>query len=314
MKPNFRQLNLRKVLIITFMVVFFQSNVRAQSIQSSMLTIQIDSTSGYDAMVWWSDNLGYNDLNYGDDERILVHAWTNSGEPDLSRSLLYFDLTKLPSNAIVDSVYLSIYNNPTTASFKGEHQYESGNKCRIGRITSIWKEDEVTWNDQPTYDYGNEVSRGTSIYKNEDYTDMNVTVLTKEMLAKPSNSFGYVVSLETEEKYRALVFASSEFTDSTRWPKLGVYYHVSSSSVRLIERPEMVLFPNPSSTVLTLQLPQNISQEGSVEVYDALGQLVLKKECSDELTINISALTAGSYSLLFTAKDHQWHGRFVRME
>lgn len=65
----------------------------------------------------------------------------NEAEEQYNASLVYFDISSIPSNAEINSAHLSLYNIA-----------ESGDvSIRIGRLSStpIWLEDELTWNNMP---------------------------------------------------------------------------------------------------------------------------------------------------------------------
>ncbi len=53
---------------------------------------------------------------------------------------------------------------------------------------------------------------------------VDVTQMVKRMVANPSKNYGFKMRLVTEDTYRSMVFASSEYSDSTKRPKLTVRY------------------------------------------------------------------------------------------
>ena len=56
------------------------------------------------------------------------------------------------------------------------------------------------------------------------------------------------------------------------------------------------VFPNPNTGVLNIALPASISQNSTLEIYDAIGKLVVKHTLTNELnSVNISDLTNGIY-------------------
>jgi len=186
------------------------------------LVLQPDSTLGKDAMVW-EDNgrYGNTDKNYGQDDRLLMHAGTNNGIPDFTRSLIDFDLDQVPSGAVISSAKLTLYNNPTTHSFDGKHRNESSGY--VQRVTSDWEERVVNWNNQPSYSAQNKVSY-SSLTGNENLEDLDVTALVRDMLADPENSYGFMLRLQTEQRYRAAVFASSDHSNADLHPKLEITF------------------------------------------------------------------------------------------
>ena len=58
----------------------------------------------------------------------------------------------------------------------------------------------------------------------------------------------------------------------------------------------IAVYPNPSNGVLNIALPASISQNATLEIYDAIGKLVVKQTLTNELnSVNISDLTNGIY-------------------
>ena len=56
------------------------------------------------------------------------------------------------------------------------------------------------------------------------------------------------------------------------------------------------VYPNPNSGIINISLTAELSKNTSVEVYDAIGKLVVKQSITNELsTINISNLDNGIY-------------------
>ena len=89
--------------------------------------------------------------NYGLVPFLNMHAWTNSGTAVNQRSLINFDLSVIPLNAIIQSASLFLYVDMNLNTFPGGHQQLSGsNESIIERITDNWNESSVTWNIQPS--------------------------------------------------------------------------------------------------------------------------------------------------------------------
>lgn len=80
----------------------------------------------------------------------------------------------------------------------------------IRRITSPWIEDSVIWFTQPTYTTINEVVLPPSVGPYDDYLNMDVTQLVRDMNQDPQNSYGFMFGLLDEHYYSSLVFTSSD--------------------------------------------------------------------------------------------------------
>jgi hypothetical protein len=230
---------------------------------------------GKDAMVWNAPGHPNGLTNYGLHEAMGPHAWTNQGIPDTSRSLLQFDLTGIPANAVITSAALSLYNNPTTPFAQGEHSWLSGpNSALIQRITSFWDERTVTWMTQPASTTVNEVWLPASTGIHQDYPAIDVTQLVTDMYNNPFSSFGFMVRLEFEQHYRALVFASNNAADETKHPWLDVCYSVPDA-VYAVDRPDFYAYPNPAQRSLYLKPNSKLHSGFTAALYNLFGEIVL---------------------------------------
>ena len=69
------------------------------------------------------------------------------------------------------------------------------------------------------------------------------------------------------------------------------------TSINEILENSISVYPNPNNGILNINLTSELAQNSSLEVYDALGKLVVKQVLANELnTINISNLNNGIYT------------------
>lgn len=159
-------------------------------------------------------------VNYGSHIDYMAQAWTIGGQVTIVRSLIEFDLSSIPSNAVILDAKLSLYYSYLSPN--GDHQ--GANDSYIQRITSSWNENTVTWNTQPTTTSSNQKYLSQTVSNTQDFTNINVTNLVSDMIGNPTSSFGFMIRLVTEQTYRRLTFASSDYPDSLRRPKLVITY------------------------------------------------------------------------------------------
>lgn len=202
---------------LTFIFLLGWGNAFAQH----ALILQPDPECGKDALLHGliSEKL----VNYGNNAQFMSNAWTYGGTPGVVRSVVEFNLSSIPSGALIDSAYLSLYawGLPTGS---GPHSSLTGsNVAWLRRVVSPWSENTVTWNTQPSSTLINQVSVPASAAPSEDYR-ISVTSLVQDMIINPSGSFGFMILLQTESYYRRLNFCSSDHSDSLKRPKLEVYY------------------------------------------------------------------------------------------
>ena len=68
------------------------------------------------------------------------------------------------------------------------------------------------------------------------------------------------------------------------------------------------LIPNPSSSILKIDYPQNITME-NIQVYSNLGQLVLE---SQNPLLNVSSLSNGIYYITISTSEGSFHKKFIK--
>ncbi|MDX5325128.1 MAG: PKD domain-containing protein [Bacteroidota bacterium] len=183
--------------------------------QTDSLILRPNSLQGKDAMIWSVNG----NSNYGNSPDAVWTAWTYSGSPSIKRFLLEFDLSSLPMGTIIDSAILFLYNNPTASSHNGQHS--GSNQFNVRRLTSSWSESVVNFNNQPTSTGRNEVVVPATVSNSQDFK-VQVGSMVQEMI--DSSNYGFLLKMDVESPYRAIVCASSDHTDPNLRPMLKIYY------------------------------------------------------------------------------------------
>jgi len=99
------------------------------------------------------------------------------------------------------------------------------------------------------------------------------------------------------------VFADESF--------VATFQLTPSSDVSTIPSSSVKVYPNPSSTALTIELTN--AESGLVEAYTVDGKMVMQANISSmKSTLDISNLTNGIYSLKCIQDDKVEVGRFVK--
>lgn len=192
------------------------------------LTLQPNGVQGMDALIDSKSNA--KNTNFGTIQDFASWSWTISGDSTKVRSLIQFDFSSIPVNATLNSAQLSLWCNTTSAVT----QLHSGlNESYIQRIINPWKEDSVTWNNQPATTTVNQVLLPTSISASQNYLSIDVTNLILDMKNNPGAGYGMMLKLATELNFRSMIFASSDHPDPTKRPKLEICYTLPAPPIVL---------------------------------------------------------------------------------
>ena len=188
------------------------------------LTLQPGITDGKDADV----SSYVPTANAGNGTSMNPWGWTQGGVLNVKRSFVGFDLSTIPTNAIIDSAYFSLYFSQTFLDtypgFVTGHVGE--NSLFIKRITSAWTESGITWDTQPTTSDINQLLIPAATNERQNYLKINVRNLIADMTLNPTTSHGFMIRHQAEDPYKVTVLTTSEDPTPSIRPKLQVYYHL----------------------------------------------------------------------------------------
>jgi len=239
----------------------------------SCVHYQYASCNGIDAMVASCVPCGYDTMNSGDAPEIDAIAWTNLGNISNARSLLYWDLTAIPSNATIGSAYVSLFtwNSPSN----GQHSPMTGpNDAYLNRVTSAWNENTVTWNIMPSVSALNQAYLPASVSVTQDYLNIDVTAMVQDMVTNPATNFGFMLQLVDENFYRKLIFASSDHGDPAKHPRIDICYSTPNAVPAVVPAAHLEVTQDFYSGTVTVTSAGNFEPGTSFLVYDAQGRLV----------------------------------------
>ncbi len=168
------------------------------------------------------NNTGINngDANSPD---FVCAAWTMGGQPITSRSIVKFDLSTIPSNAIIISAKLTLYSNPTPLNGDLVHaNYGTDNSMYIQRVTSNWVAASTVWLNQPSTTTADQVSIPHTPLSSLDLIDIDVKNLVAAMVS--TNNYGFLIRLQNETAYNDRDFSSSKYSNAAKHPTLVVTY------------------------------------------------------------------------------------------
>ncbi len=261
---------------------------------STCITLQPD-TSGKDAFVTSllpTTNLG----TYAELDAI---SWTNGGTPFNSRGLIQFNLSSIPTSAVVTSAVLSLYGDTSTSNSEGS---SGSNAAYLKMITSTWQENTVTWNNQPTTSTTNQVTLAQSTSTSQNYPSINVLNFVQNWVTSPTTNYGMMLQLQTEATLRSLVLCSSDYPHPGQHPKLVVCYNTATAiknNSSLVS--DINIYPNPVNTNLTISLGSSLKANNTdISIMNVLGQSFNQSitKLDNLIQVNTESLATGNYVIL----------------
>ncbi|MBK7850661.1 MAG: DNRLRE domain-containing protein [Bacteroidetes bacterium] len=218
------------------------------------------------------------DSNFANHEEFSGDAWTCNGNPCTGRGLLYFDIHQIPTNAVVLNANLSLYANPTPVNGNGVSM-QGNNQAELLRVVDPWQENSVTWNTAPTTSNQNSVTLAQSTSSFQDYLNIDVTSLVSDMVSNPTSSYGFMLKLVTEVHYSSMIFASSDYPDSSKHPVLQVCYSFGSGINSILsDLYNLEVFPNPTTNDFNVRFDLKRSSNIRISISDLQGRLIWNKD------------------------------------
>lgn len=275
----------------------------------SITKIQPDGETGEDATVFSIEPPSFKT----NDQSLVSMCWDIDGNWSVGRSYMKFDLSTIDPNHSVTYAELSLFHNPTSI-IEGHVCNGESNEIEIGRIIENWSESELSWDNQPEVSDESIVLVSSSNIFDQDYLDIDVTQVVKDMLANNEESFGFFFKLANEDPdldNRNVVFASSNHPDESLHPKLVIYTQDYSGKDEYPEMSALKVYPNPGAGVFNIQLPDDY-YTGELQIFDNYGNLIKVININSNISqVDLSGLTRGVYYLNFLKGEVKIYGKVI---
>jgi hypothetical protein len=212
------------LLLVSATIVFSCKNEKPEP-NVKILTLQPGPNDGQDGEVnsLFPDIVSFN----GNGKFLNPMAWTYNGVINVKRAYIKFDFSEISKTSIIDSAFINLYfSNALIKEFPvdvSEIGHIGDNELEIQRITSTWKENELNWSNKPNTTETNSVIIPKSKSETQDYLNINVKELIKDILK--SSNYGFAIKHKKENIYKFTSLTSSEEEVPARRPKLIIYYH-----------------------------------------------------------------------------------------
>lgn len=181
----------RKILLIVVLINIYTFQISKS--QPTTVIIRLGSETGQDVMVL--SNFPNTNLNGHPD--YLATVWTAQMSEFIGRTFFQFYLNQIPHIANITDAKLSLYANPSPVN--PSHSMLGGdNTAYLYRIQSNWNETQVTWNNQPDYTTLHKITLPPTNDPKQDFLNMDVTQMVRDMIAHPNESYGFMLVSNTE--------------------------------------------------------------------------------------------------------------------
>jgi len=181
------------------------------AIVEQTLTIQPGPEEGKDSMVIWEDNP---DINYGSHPDLMI----GNSSDYYYRSFLQFDLSTLPTHAVIVNADLSLYQYDTSGT--------EDLSIALHLVTESWEESSIIWTDQANY---TAPETTISVIAGEStWLSWDLTSILQEWLDGITPNYGIVLTDVEEFSGQTFIYChSSDYTtDPTLRPRLEIVYYV----------------------------------------------------------------------------------------
>ncbi len=195
--------------------------------QVDTLYISPNVSAEVDAFVQFNNgNPTTQDANFSQSGVLLIDAWTSGGQLKVSRSLMKWDFSSIPTGSTIQSATLQLFHN--TNSSTGNSTEAGTNEAWVERITQAWDGATVAWSTQPPTTTVDRVQLPTDnpvgVRNIQSDASVDLTNIVQHFMDNPNDRHGIKISLATEEFYRRRTYFSSDYTDPTKHPRLILEY------------------------------------------------------------------------------------------
>ena len=275
------------------------------------LTLQYAGCEGVDAVIGNCVLAGYDTSNFGSTPEFNALSWTYSGTITDLRSLIYWNFSFIPTNAVVTNAKLTLYWNPNSSNTG--HSITSGsNEATIVKIISPWDENVVTWNTQPATDTLNQAYVPVSTSQQQDFV-IDVSALVQVLVSSPSDNYGIMLKLLNETYFRSLIFCSSDHPDPAKHPRIEVCYTIPTSVAELNRENDVRMYVDyfAERTIVTSKI--DFDKDSELYVYSAEGKLVRRYAdlMGRNYSFSINGWSPGIYFIQIVDKNGTSSGKII---
>ncbi|MCX6269728.1 MAG: DNRLRE domain-containing protein [Bacteroidetes bacterium] len=184
---------------------------------------QVTITMGVqnDISLGWSTYNSAANTNYQNTMQFAAYSLLGEYGGNKNRVIFNFNLSVIPAGSIITSAKLNLYAI-SYSSLNGH--FGTSNSSFLKKVTASWNPLTVTWNNCPATSTENMVTLPQSTSNLQDYTNINITGIIKDIYENPGSGYGILLGLINEAYGNGLVFGSSHFATVSKRPVLEITY------------------------------------------------------------------------------------------
>lgn len=275
------------------------------------ISYQYSNCNGVDATIGNALAIGYDTTNFAETPEMDAMAWTYDGAPSELRSMIYWNLSEIPANAIVDAANIYFFWNPTSQN-TGHSTMSGSNSAKLLKITSPWDEYSVTWNTQPSVDTSVYSTLIQSTSQQQDYS-IDVTSIVQSWVSNPTSNNGLLFKLDDENHYRSLIFSSSDHADPARHPRIEICYSRPTGISPVMKSELIQVHQDDLLQMAEFRSHDFFKEDTSIKLFSSDGKLVKVVEASnkDRVRINKGLLASGVYIYQVISKENLIRGKII---
>ena len=231
---------------------------------------------------------------------LIIADWTAGGTPYNWRSLLTFNLPAIPTGAVIDSAYISLWANPTSPSGNpGNPTWGTNNAVGIYRIIDNWDTSTVSWATSPGFSTTHVDTLEQSTSTVENYLHQDVTNLVQDMYSAGGKySFMFKHIQETTPLNSMIFYSPYQYaTDTSVTPLLVVNYTAPSLGVVNVNNSEasLELYPNPAADFVNISISKEKDENLFMEIVDCFGRTMATKRIADNHSLVCTPFNLDGY-------------------
>ncbi len=235
----------------------------------------------------------------------ITHLYQGQYGSCYDRTLIEWNLSALPANAIIENAVMEMWFNQLWGSESGEMVYYP--------ILEYWEETQVTYNTQPAYSHDDSVVTGWP-QQNNSWHPVDVTEFVRMWHDGSLENFGIYCHCQNTLSTCCAEFNSSDVGMEERRPRLTIEYTGQMSgdpeSMGALPRLEFKQnYPNPFGRQTTVRYSLDAHCPVQVDVFDALGRRVAALVNTNagpgehEVAWDASGVPSGVYVIRLRAGD-----------